>query len=340
MDLSLFDYHIEPSRIAQKPVEPRDASKLLVADRTTKKFTHAVFRDIVSYFSEGDVLVLNDTKVMKCRLHGKKKTGGNVELLLLRKHADGTWESLVKPSSRLSAGTEIHFKNGTSAQLVSRNGNGLWHIKLDGAPAEEIFEEEGEMPLPPYIRSLVSKDSDYQTVYARESGSAAAPTAGLHFMDELLQKIKNAGVNIVTTTLHVHLDTFRPIREAHIENHKIHSEYCEVPRESAAAVNNAKQNGRKIVACGTTVVRAVESAALKSKHGELEAFSGFTELYITPGFSFQVVDALVTNFHFPRSTLLVLVSAFMGYEFMKQSYDEAMENGYRFFSFGDAMLIT
>lgn len=340
MDLSLFDYDIEPSRIAQKPVEPRDAAKLLVADRKTGVLTHTIFRDIVSHFSEGDVLVLNDTKVMKCRLHGKKKTGGKVELLLLRESGDGRWESLVKPSSRLRAGTEIHFKNGTSAQLVSRNGNGLWHVEFRGAQAENIFEAEGEMPLPPYIHSRASKDSDYQTVYAQSTGSAAAPTAGLHFTDDLLQKIKNAGMNIVYTTLHVHLDTFRPICEDNIQNHKIHSEYCDVPPEAADKINAAKQNGKKVFACGTTVARALESAALKSKRGIFESFSGFTELYITPGFSFRVVDALITNFHFPRSTLLVLVSAFMGYNFMRESYNEAMENDYRFFSFGDAMLIT
>ncbi len=339
MKLSLFDYDIEPSRIAQDPVFPRDAAKLLVADRKTGKFAHAVFRDIVSYFSEGDVLVLNNTKVMKCRLHGRKKTGGNVELLLLRESSDGTWESLVKPSSRLRAGTEIYFKSGVSAHLVSRNGNGLWHVKLEGANAEKIFEDIGEMPLPPYIHSRASKDSDYQTVYAQSTGSAAAPTAGLHFTDELLQKIKNAGAEIVYTTLHVHLDTFRPIQEEHIENHKIHSEYAEVPQETAEAVNNAKQNGKKIIACGTTVARALETAALKTKYGRIEVFSGFTDLYIMPGFSFRVVDALITNFHFPRSTLLVLVSAFMGYDFMKKSYDEALKNDYRFFSFGDAMLI-
>lgn len=339
MKLSLFDYHIDPLRIAQKPVEPRDAAKLLVADRKTGGFAHVIFRDIISHFSEGDVLVLNNTKVMKCRLHGKKKTGGNVELLLLRESGDGTWESLVKPSSRLRAGTEIHFKNGTSAQLVSRNGNGLWHVEFRGAQAEKIFEAEGEMPLPPYIHSRASKDSDYQTVYAKATGSAAAPTAGLHFTDTLLQKIKNAGVNIVHTTLHVHLDTFRPIIEDKIENHKIHSEYCDVPMEAAEAVKNAKQNGKKVFACGTTVARTLESAALKSKRGIFESFSGFTELYITPGFSFHIVDALITNFHFQRSTLLVLVSAFMGYDFMKKSYDEAMKNDYRFFSFGDAMLI-
>ena len=339
MKTELFDYEIPASRIAQEPATPRDSSKLLVAERSTGNITHTIFKNIVSYFSPGDVLVLNNTKVMKCRLRGKKKTGGNVEILLLRKLPDGLWESLVKPSGKLRVGYEVNFKNGTSALLCERNGDGLWKVKLLGAPDENILEDAGEMPLPPYIRAALSNENNYQTIYAEKQGSAAAPTAGLHFTQELLGTLREKGVRITYVTLHIHLDTFRPIKEEHIENHRMYSEYCDMPEETADAICDAKKQNKKIVACGTTSVRVIETAAAHSTKNIIQRFSGFTGLYITHGFSFRVVDAMLTNFHFPRSTLLVLVSAFMGIERMKKAYREALAQDYRFFSFGDAMLI-
>lgn len=339
MKTELFDYDIEPSRIAQEPASPRDSSRLMVADRKTGELTHTVFKNIASYFSEDDVLVLNNTKVMKCRLRGKKKTGGSVEILLLRKLRDGLWESLVKPSSRLRTGYEVFFENGASALLCERNGDGLWKVKLQGAPDEKILEDAGEMPLPPYIRAALSDEKNYQTVYAEKQGSAAAPTAGLHFTEKLLSSLREKGVRIAHVTLHIHLDTFRPVKEGHIEDHRMYSEFCVVPEETAAVIRDAKKQNKKVFACGTTSVRALEAAANDSQNEIIKPFSGFTDLYITPGYAFRITDAMLTNFHFPRSTLLVLVSAFMGLDAMKRVYAEAMSHNYRFFSFGDAMLI-
>lgn len=339
MKTELFDYEINPSRIAQEPASPRDSSKLLVTERSTGNITNTIFKNIVSYFSPGDALVLNNTKVMKCRLRGKKKTGGNVEILLLRKLQDGLWESLVKPSARLRAGYEVYFKNGASALLCERNDDGLWKVKLQGEADEKILEDAGEMPLPPYIHAPLSNEKNYQTIYAEQHGSAAAPTAGLHFTQEILFALREKGVHITHVTLHIHLDTFRPIKEAQIEDHRMYSEFCVVTEETASAIREAKKQNKKIFACGTTSVRALETASVHSTRNTLQPFSGFTDLYITPGYTFRIVDAVLTNFHFPRSTLLVLVNAFMGTDAMKKAYAEAISQGYRFFSFGDAMLI-
>ncbi|MDK2882324.1 MAG: S-adenosylmethionine:tRNA ribosyltransferase-isomerase [Bacillota bacterium] len=338
--LEEFDYDLPPELIAQTPLERRDESRLLVFERSSGKMEHRVFHDLPNYLHPGDVLVLNDTRVLPARLIGRRMhTGGKVEVLLLRELVPGQWETLVKPGRRCPEGEELVFGGGRlTGRVLSRTEEGgrIIAFSLDGPRFLETLNEIGKVPLPPYIRRELKDQERYQTVYARHLGSAAAPTAGLHFTPELLKTIEEHGTSVLYLTLHVGLGTFRPVREEKIEDHRMHEEYYEVRPEVAEAINAAKKEGRRVVAVGTTVVRTLESAG---RGGEVKAGAGWTDLFIYPGFEFRIVDALVTNFHLPKSTLLMLVSAFAGREKILSAYREAIRERYRFFSFGDAMLI-
>lgn len=337
---SEFDYDLPPDRIAQSPIEPRDRSKLLVLHRDTGSIEHRTFRDIPEYLRPGDVLVANQTRVIPARLYARKHpTGGRVELLLLSRIDAHCWEALVKgrraaPGQRLTIGAEDEQIAG---QIEEITPSGARLIRFE-EPIEEHLEQLGEMPLPPYIHQALKDRERYQTVYARISGSVAAPTAGLHFTPELLERIKGMGVEWAQVLLHIGLDTFRPVTEEHVEEHQIHTEYCELDAATAAQLNRARHEGRRLIAVGTTSVRVLETAG-QSRTGDLEPFSGRTRLFIYPGYQFSVVDALITNFHLPRSSLLMLVSAFAGTERIRQAYATAIETDYRFYSFGDSMLI-
>lgn len=340
MRTSDFDYSLPESLIAQHPLEPRDASRLLVLRRANDSVEHRVFREIGEYLQAGDVVVLNRTRVIPARIYARKPTGGRVELLLLRRRDPLTWEVLVG-GKRLSAGKSVEVEQGPRAQILSES-NGPERLVRFEEPIEPFLARVGHVPLPPYIHAELDDPDRYQTVYAREPGSAAAPTAGLHFTPDLLNSIEQQGVLLAYLTLHVGLDTFAPVTEEDPSQHRIHTEWCELSPEAAAAVNEARARSRRIVAVGTTSVRTLESVARKSRlegSDRLKAFSGPTDLFILPGFQFSVVDALITNFHLPKSTLLMLVSAFAGRERILQAYEVAKQQGYRFYSFGDAMLI-
>lgn len=340
MRTSDFDYSLPESLIAQHPLEPRDASRLLVLRRANDSVEHRVFREIGEYLQAGDVVVLNRTRVIPARIYARKPTGGRVELLLLRRRDPLTWEVLVG-GKRLSAGKSVEVEQGPRAQILSES-NGPERLVRFEEPIEPFLARVGHVPLPPYIHAELDDPDRYQTVYAREPGSAAAPTAGLHFTPDLLNSIEQQGVLLAYLTLHVGLDTFAPVTEEDPSQHRIHTEWCELSPEAAAAVNEARARSRWIVAVGTTSVRTLESVARKSRlegSDRLKAFSGPTDLFILPGFQFSVVDALITNFHLPKSTLLMLVSAFAGRERILQAYEVAKQQGYRFYSFGDAMLI-
>lgn len=333
-----FDYHLPADRIAQTPVEPRDAARLLVLDRGSGSLTHTVFREIARYLSPGDALVLNRTRVIPARLHARKvPTGGRVEILLLERIAPRRWEALVG-GRRVREGTRLQVEGGPEAEVVAALA-GARRVVAFSEPVAPLLDEIGQAPLPPYIHEKLEDRERYQTVYARTPGSAAAPTAGLHFTAELLDRIQSEGVELAEVTLHIGLDTFAPVTVEDPETHPIHSEWFEVPGEAARAVRRARERGGRVVAVGTTSVRALESAASPSKPGGIAAAAGRTNLFILPGYDFEVVDALVTNFHLPRSTLLMLVSAFAGRERVLGVYETARDAGYRFYSFGDAMLI-
>ena len=339
MRVSDFDYELPEELIAQTPVEPRDAARLLVVHRDTGLMEHRIFRDLPQYLRAGDVLVLNDTRVMPARLFGvKASTGGRVEVLLLRRRGPDAWEALVRPGRRLPVGTRIVFGEGQlSAEVIDRTEAGGRVLRF--APADDLDErlkELGQVPLPPYIRAPLADPERYQTVYARDAGSAAAPTAGLHFTPELLDRLQGMGVEIVNLTLHVGLGTFRPVQAERVEEHRMHAEYFSVPQATAEAVNAAKREGRRVVAVGTTVARTLEASAAD---GRVRCGDGWTDLFIYPGYRWKIVDALITNFHLPRSTLLMLVSALLGRERTLAAYQEAVRQRYRFYSFGDAMLI-
>ncbi|HEY8496330.1 MAG TPA: tRNA preQ1(34) S-adenosylmethionine ribosyltransferase-isomerase QueA [Limnochordales bacterium] len=339
MRVSDFDYELPEELIAQTPVEPRDAARLLVVHRDTGLMEHRIFRDLPQYLRAGDVLVLNDTRVMPARLFGvKASTGGRVEVLLLRRRGPDAWEALVRPGRRLPVGTRIVFGEGQlSAEVIDRTEAGGRVLRF--APADDLDErlkELGQVPLPPYIRAPLADPERYQTVYARDAGSAAAPTAGLHFTPELLDRLQGMGVEIVYLTLHVGLGTFRPVQAERVEEHRMHAEYFSVPQATAEAVNAAKREGRRVVAVGTTVARTLEASAAD---GRVRCGDGWTDLFIYPGYRWKIVDALITNFHLPRSTLLMLVSALLGRERTLAAYQEAVRQRYRFYSFGDAMLI-
>jgi S-adenosylmethionine:tRNA ribosyltransferase-isomerase len=345
-----FDYPLPPEYIAQSPIEPRDSSRLLVLDRASGTIRHAVFHDIGEYLAPGDLLVFNDTRVIPARLAAvKEKTGGKVEILLLRRLEAQTWEALVG-GKNVRAGSRLEMTGGAGSRAQPRKSADrlLAEVVRDLGTSRRVLRFSqpitprlplvGSTPLPPYIHQALRDPERYQTVYARDPGSAAAPTAGLHFTPELIARLREGGVETAFVTLHVGLDTFAPITEEDVEAHEIHAEWICVPEETAAAVRRARARGRRVVAVGTTSVRALETAAGRGG-GEVDAFEGDTRLYITPGFQFRAVDAMITNFHLPHSTLLVMVSAFAGREKILGAYEEAKSAGYRFYSFGDAMLI-
>ena len=333
-----FDYDLPQELIAQHPMEPRDHSRLLVVDKKTGEIEHKHFYDLVNYLKPGDVLVFNDTRVIPARLHGTKDTGAHVEVFLLTRRDATDWEVLVRPGKKLQVGAKINFSDELSCEVIEHTdfGGRVVRFKYDGI-FEEILDRLGETPLPPYITAPLEDKERYQTVYNRERGSAAAPTAGLHFTKELLQKIKDIGCEEVFVTLHVGLGTFRPVSEAKIEDHKMHKEFYTVSQEAADAVNKAKAEGRRIIAVGTTAVRTLEAAGAD---GQLHAGSSWTNIFIYPGYKFRLVDDHVTNYHLPQSTLLMLVSTLSTREIMLQTYKKAVEEKYRFFSIGDAMFIT
>lgn len=338
MKLTDFSYELPKELIAQHPAEPRDHARLMLYDRKTGAVEHKHFYDLVDELRAGDVLVFNDSKVIPARLYGKRvPTGGKVEVLLLTPVGEDRWEVLVKPGKKALPGTTIEFPGGLQAEVLDRTdfGGRVVHFTYDGV-FDDIIDKIGEMPLPPYIHEKMEDPDEYQTVYARERGSAAAPTAGLHFTDELLQKIRDKGVEEVFVTLHVGLGTFRPVEEENIEDHQMHSEFYSITPEAADAINRAKAEGRRIIAVGTTSIRTLESAGTT---GKLKAGSGWTNIFIYPGFTFHIVDALVTNFHLPESTLLMLISALSTREQILHAYEIAVKEKYRFFSFGDAMFI-
>lgn len=334
-----FNYNLPPELIAQTPVEPRDCSRLLVYNRATDRVEHRIFRDITQYLKAGDVLVINNTKVLPARLYALTEHGGHVEVLLLKRLDIDRWEVLVKPGKKCRIGTRLTISPKLSLTVEGMTDSGERIVKFDcDGVFEEVLDEVGSMPLPPYIHEKLKDKNRYQTVYAKTDGSAAAPTAGLHFTPELLQKIKDMGVEVVEVLLHVGLGTFRPVKEDVITDHKMHSEYFCVTERAADALNRAKAEGRRIIAVGTTSVRTLESAA--GDDGVVRAMSGNTQIFIYPPYKFKCVDALITNFHLPESTLIMLVAALTGREKILEIYNEAVKERYRFFSFGDAMMIV
>ena len=338
MKTSDFDYNLPQEFIAQSPAEPRHSSRLLVLRRDRPELEHTTFWNISDYLQKGDLLVINQTRVIPARIVGKKETGGKAELLLLRRVDEVTWESIVG-GKRVLVGRQILFENGPTATVVE-DLNGPRRLVRFDQPVEKYLEERGQMPLPPYIHEKLENPQRYQTVYSKVPGSAAAPTAGLHFTPELMTHLNALGVEFANVTLHVGLDTFAPVNEEDPEEHHIHTEWCEVSPEAAEKINRFHTEGGRIIAVGTTSVRTLETAARHAGAGQIVgAFSEATDLFILPGYQFRVVDAIITNFHLPRSTLLMLVSAFAGRERMLNAYLAAMEAGYRFYSFGDAMLI-
>ena len=340
MKVEDFNYNLPEELIAQTPLEKRDASRLLVLDKNSGEIEHKHFSDIINYLNDGDTLVLNDTKVLPARLIGiKEETNAVIEILLLKNTEGDNWECLVKPARRIKVGTTVSFGDGKlKAQCISEGEEGIRHFKLlYSGILLEILEDLGTMPLPPYIHEKLEDQSRYQTVYAKEVGSAAAPTAGLHFTKELLQAIENKGVNIAYVTLHVGLGTFRPVSVDTIEEHEMHSEYYSMTKEVAELLNNTKKNNKRIIAVGTTSTRTLETIA--TKYNEFKECSGWTNIFIYPGYEFKAIDSLSTNFHLPKSTLVMLVSALAGRENILNAYNEAVNEKYRFFSFGDAMFI-
>jgi len=350
VNTSDFDYHLPESFIAQTPLEPRDSSRLLILKRETSNLEHRLFRDIGDYLHPNDLLVLNQTRVIPARIFARKPTGGRVELLLLRRRDLLRWEALVGGKG-LRVGIKLRVEDGPEATILEFMA-GAERLLLFSEPIEPYFPKVGHVPLPPYIHEKLDDPERYQTVYAREPGSAAAPTAGLHFTPRLMDELQGMGVKIAYVTLHVGLDTFAPVTEENPETHKIHTEWCELPQETADLINQTRAAGGRVIAVGTTSVRTLESAAsrtqhatcntpLKTDHGSLiTSFTGPTSIYILPGYQFQLVDAMITNFHLPKSTLIMLISAFAGREKILEAYQTAIREGYRFYSFGDAMFIV
>ena len=338
MQTNDFDYHLQPERIAQTPVEPRHASRLMVLRREREELEHTSFWNVGDYLKSGDVLVINQTRVIPARLFARKSTGGKVELLLLRRMDDCTWEALVGGKG-LVVGKKLDLENGLEVEILQDLEGSHRLVRFSG-PVEPYLEQKGQMPLPPYIHVPLANPSRYQTVYAAQPGSAAAPTAGLHFTPELMQKLEEQGIQFARLTLHIGLDTFAPVTEENPSQHAIHTEWCELTPQAAEIINRARKQGGKVVAVGTTSVRTLETAASQAGAGDVVApFSGPTGLFILPGYTFRAVDAMITNFHLPRSSLIMLVSAFTGRERILASYREAIRLEYRFYSFGDAMLI-
>ncbi len=335
-----FDFYLPEELIAQTPLEKRDSSRLLVLDKKTGDISHRHFTDIVDYLQKGDTLVLNDTKVIPARLYGvKEETNAAIEVLLLKDEGNNIWECLTRPAKRIKVGTVISFGNGKlKARCTSVLDEGIRKFKLEyKGILYEVLDELGEMPLPPYIHEKLKDKDRYQTVYAKNIGSAAAPTAGLHFTDDLLKKIKDKGVNIAYITLHVGLGTFRPVSVTDVTKHKMHSEYYVMSEDVAKLLNDTRKNGHKIIAVGTTSTRTLET--IMSLYGTFKSCSGWTDIFIYPGYEFKAIDYLITNFHLPKSTLVMLVSALAGKDNIMKAYNEAVKEKYRFFSFGDSMFI-
>ena len=342
MKTSDFDYSLPPELIAQTPIEPRDRARLMVLNRRDKLLQHRMFSEVVDYLQKGDVLVFNDSRVIPARLSGRKSdTGGRVEILLLRRLSPGTWETLVKPGKRVKMGSRLELTGDdqqlkVAAEVVEAKEGGIRVITFSN---DSLLTELGRIPLPPYIHAPLKDPERYQTVFANATGSVAAPTAGLHFTPELMDKLRNKGAHCLFITLHIGLDTFLPVRENNPAEHPIHREYGILSREVADALSQAKREGRRIISVGTTTVRLVEAAAQSSSPDDMQPFEGWASLFILPGYRFQVVDALITNFHLPQTTLLMLVTAFAGRDAINKAYQEAIAQKYRFYSFGDAMLI-
>ena len=340
MKTSDFDYELPEELIAQDPIQKRDDSRLLILDKKTGGFRHSVFHEVIRELEPGDCLVINNTKVIPARLYGTREgKTGKIEVLLLKRREGDVWETLVKPGKKLRPGTRLSFGDGLLKAEVTDvvdEGNRLIRFEYEGI-FEEILDRLGQMPLPPYITHELKDKNRYQTVYAKHEGSAAAPTAGLHFTPELLAAIREKGVEVAEVTLHVGLGTFRPVKADKVEEHHMHSEFYMIDEDAAGKINRAKETGHRVICVGTTSCRTIESAA--DENGRLKACSGWTEIFIYPGYRFKVLDALITNFHLPQSTLVMLVSALAGRENILRAYEEAIRERYRFFSFGDAMLI-
>ena len=339
MKLSEFNYYLPEELIAQTPIEKRDESRLMILDKNTGKVEHKVFKDIINYLEPGDCLVRNNTKVIPARLYGKKETGANVEFVLLKNLEGDIWEAMVKPGNKLHVGAKVIFGNGLlKAEILESLPDGTRKVKFSyNGIFNEIIDQIGLMPLPPYIHESLKDNNRYQTVYAKFDGSAAAPTAGLHFTEDLLKQIEEKGVDIANVTLHVGIGTFRPVKEENIEDHHMHTEHYYIKQEDADKINRAKQNKKRVIAVGTTSCRTIETIA--DEKGFVKPCEGDTGIYIYPGYKFKCLDALITNFHLPESTLLMLVSALAGRENILNAYNIAVKEKYRFFSFGDAMFI-
>ncbi len=334
-----FDFYLPENLIAQTPLDKRDSSRMLVLDKETGNIEHKHFSDIIDYLTDNDVLVLNDTKVIPARLYGTKEdTGAVIEILMLKDIGNNIWECLVKPAKRVKLGSVVNFSDKLKAKCVYVGEEGIRHFELiyDGI-LYEILDELGEMPLPPYIHEKLEDKDRYQTVYAKNIGSAAAPTAGLHFTQELLDKIKAKGINVLYVTLHVGLGTFRPVNVEDVTKHKMHSEFYQMSESVARELNKAKKEGKRIISVGTTSTRTLET--IMGLYGEFKECCGNTEIFIYPGYEFKAIDALITNFHLPKSTLIMLVSALASKEYIMKAYEEAVKMEYRFFSFGDSMFI-
>ncbi|WP_336832421.1 tRNA preQ1(34) S-adenosylmethionine ribosyltransferase-isomerase QueA [Staphylococcus pseudoxylosus] len=340
MDIEAFDYHLPESLIAQTPLKNRDESRLLILGRQSGNIEHQHFKDVIDYLESGDTLVLNDTRVMPARLFGlKEETGAKVEMLMLTQIEGNDWEVLLKPAKRIKVGNRLTFGDGKIvAECIQEldQGGRIMRLHYDGI-LQERLDELGEMPLPPYIKERLDDQDRYQTVYAKASGSAAAPTAGLHFTDELLANIREKGINIAFITLHVGLGTFRPVSVDNIDDHEMHSEYYQMDQETAELLNKTKESGHRIISVGTTSTRTLET--IMQSNDKFVAQSGWTDIFIFPGFTFKAIDGLITNFHLPKSTLVMLVSAFSSRDKILNAYNQAVSSEYRFFSFGDAMLI-
>lgn len=341
MKVELFDFHLPEELIAQVPLTDREQSRLMVLDKETGEIQHEIFKDITKYLQPGDCLVLNDTRVLPARLYGSKEdTGANVEVLLLKQEEGDTWETLVKPAKRIKEGTKIVFGDGkltATCTGVMDHGGRILNFQYDGI-FYEVLDELGSMPLPPYIKEQLEDKDRYQTVYAKERGSAAAPTAGLHFTEKLLEEIRERGVHIAFITLHVGLGTFRPVSAEDVDEHEMHSEFYQMTEGTARLLNEVKENGGRIITVGTTSTRTLETIASRND-GFFKEENGWTSIFIFPGYQFQGIDAMITNFHLPKSTLIMLISALAGREHVLHAYDTAVKEKYRFFSFGDAMLI-
>lgn len=340
MKVADFNYELPKELIAQHPYDKRDEARLMVLDKKKELIEHKVFKDVINYLNPGDCLVINNTKVIPARLYGKKDTGANVEFLLLKRIEGDTWEAMVRPGNKLKPGSKVVFGNGllkATILEVLEGGNRKVEFEYDGI-FNEILDQIGLMPLPPYITEASREDNEkYQTVYAKYEGSAAAPTAGLHFTEELLEKIKEKGIEVANVTLHVGIGTFRPVKVETVEEHEMHSEHYYIKKEDADKINKAKLNGNRVIAVGTTSCRVLESVA--DEKGLVKEIEGDTSIFIYPGYKFKCIDSLITNFHLPESTLIMLVSSLAGKDFIMKAYNEAVEKKYKFFSFGDAMII-